>query len=169
MAVSGSGVKTDALRNYGTNAATAAGALGTVNPIYSSMATNPTGYTPQQKSNLLTASEQTEGGGVSAATGQGGLYAARTGNAGGAAAAIDDASRQAGVQQSENALGVENQDAQLADSHQREGLAGLSGIYANANGQANQSLQVANGAQPSFLKQIANTALGDLRYSPGQK
>lgn len=160
MAMSGSGVKTDALSNYGTNAGTAAGALNTVNPIYSQMATGTDGYTPTQKSNMLTSSAQSLGGGVSSAVGQGGLLAARTGNAGGATAALDDASRQAGVQQSTNSLNVQNQSDQLAEKNQQIGLAGLNSIYADANGQADQSLNTANNAQPSFLQKLALGAVG---------
>ena len=156
---SGSGVKTDAFQNYGTNAGTAAGALSTVNPIYSKLATGTVGLTPQQQSNALTASGQSLGGGVASAVGQGDLMAARTGNVGGYTAALDDASRQAGVQQSSNALGVQNQSDQIARQNQQIGLGGLSGIYNDANGQANQSLQVANQAQPGFFSKLLMASL----------
>ena len=153
-----SGVKGDALANYGTNSANAAGALNTINPIYSQLASGTVGYTPQEKSDMLTSSAQSLGGGVSAATGAGGLLAARTGNAGGATAAIDDAARSAGVTQSQNALNVQNQSDQLATQNQRVGLSGLNSIYGDANGQADASLNTANNTQPSFLKQLGLTA-----------
>lgn len=148
-----SGVKDAAMTNYGTNSANAAGALSTINPIYSQMAAGGMGYTPQQKSDQLTASSQSLGGGVAGAVGQGGLMAARTGNAGGAAAALDDASRQAGVQQSSNALDVQNRSDQLATDNQRVGLSGLNSIYSGANGQADASLNTANQAAKPFWQQ----------------
>lgn len=169
MAISGSGVKKDAFANYGTNAANAAGALDTINPIYSKLATGTVGYTPQQKADQLTASGQSLGGGVAAAVGQGGLEAARTGNAGGSAAALDDAAHNAATVQSSNALDVQNRSDDLATQNQRVGLGGLSSIYSGANQQADASLNTANNVQPGFLKTLANTALGDLRFSPGKK
>jgi hypothetical protein len=165
MGMSGSGVKKDAFSNYGTNASTASGAVGTLNPIYSSMATNPEGLTPIQKANALTASSESAGGGVASAVGQGGLMAARTGNVGGATAALDDASRMADVTNSKNALDVQNQSDQLATQNKRVGLAGLNGIYDESNGQANASLNTANNAQPSFLKQLALQSAGSLRVN----
>jgi hypothetical protein len=155
MGMSGSGVKTDALANYGTNSNNAAGALNTINPIYSSMATNPQGLTPIQKANALTASSQSAGGGVASAVGQGGLLAARTGNAGGATAALDDAARSADVTNSKNALDVQNQSDQLATQNQRIGLAGLNGIYDESNNQANASLNTATNVQPNFWQKLA--------------
>jgi hypothetical protein len=160
-----SGVKKDALANYGANSTAAAGALNTVNPIYSAMAKDPQGLTPAEKANSLTSSAQSTGGGVASAVGQGGLMAARTGNAGGATAALDDASRMAGVTNSANALDVQNRSDQLATQNQRVGLAGVNGIYQDANGQADASLNTANNAQPSFLKQLAMQGVGALRVN----
>ncbi len=143
---SGSGVEQQALAGSGDARTQAMSAYNTVNPIYSKLATGSVGLTPQQKSNMLTASADSLGGGVSSATGQGGLYAARTGNAGGATAAIDDAARQAGVQQSENALNVENTDAEVARQNQKLGLAGLNGIYDDASRTGVDYLNTANSA-----------------------
>lgn len=154
MGVSSSGVKTDALANYGTNSANAAGALGTINPIYSKMAAGGMGYTPQQKSDQLTASSQAGGGGVAAAVGQGGLDAARTGNAGGTAAALDDASRNAVAQQSSDALGVQNRSDDLASKNQQIGLSGLNSIYSGSNSQADASLNTANQAAAPLWQQV---------------
>src|SRR5258708_6753022 len=119
------------------------------------MATNPKGYTPIQKANALTASSQSAGGGVASAVGQGGLLAARTGNAGGATAALDDAARSADVTNSKNALDIQNQSDALATQNKRIGLAGLNGIYDQANGQADASLNTANQVQPSFWQKLA--------------
>ena len=159
---SSSGVKQDAMVNSDQANNRAAGAFSTLNPLYTSMATNPQGYTPQQKANLLTAGAQGLGGGVAAATGQNALYAARTGNVGGDALALDDATRQAGVTQSNVDLGVQNQDAQLQQQNRNIGLQGLNGLY-NTNEQAGYNyLNLANNAKPTFWQQTASTATDDL-------
>lgn len=144
---SSSGVEKNALNNSAVAGNTASGALSTINPIYSQMAEGNMGFTPQQKSNMLTASGQSLGGAVSGAVGEGGLLAARTGNAGGSASALDDAARTAGVQESSNALGVENADASLAHQNQITGLNGLNSIYDDANKTGVDYLNTANSAQ----------------------
>jgi hypothetical protein len=155
MGMSSSGVKSDALANYGTNSSTAAGALSTINPIYSQMAQGNMGLTPRQKSDALTASSGSLGGGVAGAVGEGGLLAARTGNAGGATAALDDAARTAGVTQSQNALGVQNQSDAIARQNQQTGLSGLNSIYSGSNQQADASLNTANNVPQSFWQKLA--------------
>lgn len=144
-----------ALTNSSTNAGNAAGALNTINPIYSEMATGTMGLTPDQKASALTASSQSAGGGMASAVGQGGLLAARTGNAGGATAAIDDAARSAEVANSKNALDVQNQSNTIARQNQAQGLAGLNSIYDTANGQADASLNTANQVAKPFWQQLA--------------
>jgi len=158
------GVEKNALAAQGNAVNQSQAAYNTVNPIYSSMAASPQGFTPTEKANALTASSQSLGGGVAGAVGQGGLLAARTGNAGGATAALDDAARGAAVQQSTNALDVQNQSDQLATQNQRVGLAGLNGIYNNANSTALGNLNTANSASQanaanklSYLKLGLNT------------
>lgn len=154
-------VKDKALNNSDVNAANAANALSTINPIYSQMAQGNMGLTDQQKANALTASGQSLGGGVSSAVGQGGLYAARTGNAGAATAALDDAARQAQVQQSQNALDIQNQSDAIARANQAQGLSGLNQIYAESNGQATANLNTANNAQkPWWQTALAGAAGG---------
>lgn len=146
MAISASGVEKNALANSANAVNQSTAAYNTVNPIYSAMATAPQGFTPTQKANMLTASSQSGGGGVASAVGQGGLYAARTGQAGGATAALDDAARSAGVTNSSNALNVQNESDQLATQNQRIGLSGLNGIYNDANSTATNDLNTANSA-----------------------
>jgi len=157
-------VQAPALANYNTNAQNAAGALNTVNPIYSQMASGDDGLSQTQKANALTAASQSAGGGMSSAVGQGGLLAARTGNAGGAAAAVDDAARQSGVTNSANALGVQNESDQIARAKQSQGLSGLNSIYNDANGQADASLNTANNVAKPFWQ----TALLQGMQSAGQ-
>jgi len=144
---SGSGVEKNALAASSNAGNQSQSAFNSINPIYNNLASGTVGYTPTEKANQLTASSQSLGGGVAGAVGQGGLLAARTGNAGGATAALDDASRQAGVQQGENALGVQNASDQLATQNQRVGLSGLNSIYSGGNSAGENYLGTANSAQ----------------------
>lgn len=152
MAISGSGVEKNALNNSATAVGQATSAYSTANPIYSKLATGTVGYTPQQKADQLTASSESTGGGVASAVGQGGLLGARTGNAGAATAALDDASRNAVAQQSSDALGVQNRSDELATQNQRVGLSGLNSIYDNANKTGSDYLDIANSSQQATAK-----------------
>ena len=116
---------------------------------------------------MNTASTQTLGGGQASAVGQGGLLAARTGNAGGAAAAIDAASQQAGQTNSQDMLGVANNNANLMQKQQQEGIAGLNSIYDTGTQASISALNTANGVKPPFWQTLANTAVGDLSYKGG--
>lgn len=167
MALSQSGIEKNALAQSGTNSTTAAGTLGAINPIYQNLASGTAGYTPTQKADALTSASQSAGGSVAGAVGQGGLLAARTGNAGGATAAIDDAARGAAATQSGDALQVQQNSDLLAHQNQGIGLSGLNSIYSGANGQTTAALNAASGAPQPFAKQLLNTAVGDLRITPG--
>ena len=155
---SSSGVKQNAFAISGQNQALAQQASGTALPLYQQLAQGNQGFTPQQSANMLTASGQSLGGGQAAAVGQGALMQARTGNAGGYASAIDDAARQAGVQQSQNALGIQDQSAMLAHQNQLAGLQGLSGLNAQGTQGAISALNTANSAQQPFWKSFAQRA-----------
>jgi hypothetical protein len=159
MAISGSGVEKNALANSGTAAGQATNAYNTVNPIYSKLATGTVGYSPTQKANELTASSQSLGGGLAADVGAGGLLAARTGNAGGATAALDDAARNAASTQSSQALDVQNRSNDLATENQRVGLSGLNSIYNDANSTGVGYLNTANSAAQAE----ANRKMGYIR------
>jgi hypothetical protein len=148
-----SGVKGDALASYGTGTAQANQAYGTANPIYTQMATNPQGYTPQEKANMVTQGAQSLGGSQAGAVGQANLMAARTGNVGGYAPAIDASARGSMRQQSDNTLGVDTQDAALKRAQQSQGLSGLNGIYQTGDQTAMQSLGAANNAAKPFWQQ----------------
>lgn len=141
------GVTNKALATQGNATAQSGQAYGTIAPLLTQEATNPTGYTPQEKANMLTAGEQATGGATSAAVGQGGLLAARTNNIGGATAAVDDAAREGQVQNSVNALGVENQNANLMEKQRQEGISGLNQVYDNSNATGLDALGRATAAQ----------------------
>lgn len=173
-----SGVKSDLLANSGNanNSAAgfgsnAAGLYGSLAPAYSAMATNPQGYGPTTLAKMNTASQQSLGGSNAGVTGEAGLQAARTRNAGGSTAALDASSQAAQRQNSENAVGIDTQNANLQQKQQQEGLAGLSSLYGeNVNadlgeqGVSNQALSTASQIQNPWMKILqqgmsnANTA-----------
>lgn len=154
------GVASDALANSGTAdklsntlAANSANIYGSLEPTLQAEAAHPSGLTPTQKASQNTAAQQSAGGSQSATVGQGGLYAARTRNAGAAQNAIGAGSRGAGANLSKAALGTEQQDASLAQRNQQAGISGLSGLNSTelsgsegAMGLSNQALGVADNA-----------------------
>ncbi len=147
MAMSQSGVEKDALGASGTATAQGSAAYGTAAPVLNTMATNPMGYSPADLAAMKTSSIQSTGGATAGAVGQGGLEAARTNNAGGSTAAIDDAARSGQVQNSVNALGVDTANANLKQQQQQEGLRGLGQIYDGANRTNIDALNTALGAK----------------------
>lgn len=122
------------------------------------MASGTEGLSAVQKANLLTAGDQSVGGSVAGAVGEGNLTAARTGNAGGYQAAADDAARQGINKNADIALGVENQDQQIERQNQQIGLKGLSDIYNGSSDRAISALNPANTAS-------ANTTSGLLNWT----
>lgn len=78
---------------------------------------------------MNTASEQSQGGGVSATTGQANLEAARTRNAGGFQGAIGSANRGAQRQISEQALQVQTNQANLQQQQRAAALQQLQQLY----------------------------------------
>jgi len=166
----GRGIEKDSLNTYGNATGQSANAYGTLAPQLNSMVTNPMGYTPTQKANMLTSSSQSIGGSVAGAVGEGNLEAARTNNAGGYSAALDASARQGQVQNSVNALGVQNADAQLAHQNQLFGLHGLDDIYHGANSTALGALgQATNASNNTNANTMGWTKMGlNLLGTPGQ-
>lgn len=107
----------------------ASGIAGTIIPTLQREATNPTGFNPTDVNNMLVAGEQGAGGANSGITGEANLRAARTRNAGGFSGALDQAARVKGQQLSQNALGVQNENAQLKEKQRQSGISGLQGMY----------------------------------------
>lgn len=148
-----SGVKTNALAQFGQNSNAASSALQQVSPVYGQMLTGTDGYTPTQSADMNTAAMQGNGGGQAAAVGAGNLLAARDNNIGGLGSSISTAAQGAGDRNSAAALQVQNQSTNLADQRQQQALQGLSGIYSSSDAQANADLNTANNAQQPFWKQ----------------
>jgi hypothetical protein len=168
----GSGTKKDAFKNYGVGqnlsnqlTSNASNIYGSLEPTFQAEAAHPSGFNPNQKALMNTASQQSAGGQAAGAVGSGRLYAARTNNAGGAKAAVGEGVREAGGNLSKAALGTELADASLAQQNQQRGISGLQGLYGttlgegeNALGLSNQALGIANQAKPTFWQQMATTA-----------
>ena len=164
------GVEKDQLANSTTAnnlsnnlTANASNIYGGLEPTLQAQASHPSGYTPMQKANMNTAAQQSAGGSIAGAVGQGGLYAARTRNAGAAQNAIGSAVRSAGSNISREAVGTEMADANLAQKKQAAGLGGLSNMYGtelsggeNARGLSNSAL---SGAAQSSADSPWNTLL----------
>lgn len=173
---SSTGTKKDAFSGYGqaTNdanqlGANAANIYGSLAPQLESEAAHPQGYTPQQKSAINTAGQQSAGGSMAGAVGQGALMAARTRNAGAGANAIQQSGRQASENLSNVATGTERGSANLANQKQEAAQRGLEGLNStelggslHALGLGNDYLHTAGAAPPSFWQQIATTGAKNL-------
>jgi hypothetical protein len=109
------GQSTDAAGQASQNEAQERGSL---IPGLEREANNPQGFTPGQTNNMLVAGEQGAGGAASGIVGEGNLEAAQTGNSAGLTSGLDSAMRSKGVMLSQNALGVQNQSAELGQKKQ---------------------------------------------------
>jgi len=127
-------------------------------PQLQSEATNPQGYTPTQLAGMNTASQQSVGGSTAGITGQANLTAARTNNAGGFQGAIGSGSRAGMRQLSENALGVQQKQADLQQQQKQQALSAIQQLYgtdsSTALGYLNNSNQALGGVKPSGLSGI---------------
>jgi hypothetical protein len=104
---------------------------------------------------MNTQSQQSLGGSNAGITGQAGLMAARTRNAGAGTAVEDAGSQNAMRQNSENAVGNEVANANLQQKQSQEGLKGLSSLYGTDVNAANQEQQISNQAL-SNANQVRN-------------
>lgn len=117
-----------------------AGALeGTLAPQLEAEAAHPSGFAPADLAAMNTAAQQSAGGGQAAATGQGGLLAARTRNAGAPAAAIDAAARTSGRNLSAAGLRTQEENAREKLGQQQAGLTGLERLTGMETGAGIQS------------------------------
>jgi len=147
------GVAGDALNNSGTASSLSSGLTSNANSIYGGLAptlaaeaAHPSGFTPAQIASQNTAAQESAGGSQAAASGAGGLYAARTKNAGAAQNAIAAGTRAAGNNLSKAAVGVQTNDADLAQKKQQEGISGLGGLYSTELGGGEKALGLSNDA-----------------------
>jgi L-cysteine desulfidase len=107
-------------------------------------ANTPTGYTAQQKSNMLTSGAESTGGADAAANATAKLTATRTGNAGGFADALQNVARQRFAANQANSRDVQMSDADLAQKKQQEARQGLQGYYGVDTGNQLKAMGLAN-------------------------
>lgn len=134
----------------------AANIYGGLEPTLQAEAAHPSGYTPAQKAMQNTAAQQSAGGSTAAAVGQGGLYAARTRNTGGAQSAIGNATRGAGANLSRSAVGTEVNSANLANQNQQRGIGGLESLNSTELGAGENALGLSNQALGEADQSSAN-------------
>lgn len=137
----------NAANTAGTTAAgygsAATGIGGTLTPILSKEATNPTGFTPAQQNSQLVAGEQGAGGATGSVAGAAGLQANRSRNSGALSGVLDAAARAKSQQFSRGAESVANENTALQESNRQAGLRGLQGLYGtNVNAQLGSQGQV---------------------------
>lgn len=120
-------------------------------PEFSSEATNPQGFGSADLAAMNTAGQQSTGGAVASAKGEGALQAARTRNSAGIAPAIEESARDAMRTNSENALGVQEANAKLKQIQKQEGLSGLSSLYGTNTNEVLSSLGLENAATNDYV------------------
>lgn len=164
----GKGANDTMLQNAGFGQGNAYGLAGQANNIGSSLvpqlrqeASNPQGYTPQQLAYMNTASQQSLGGGTAATTGDANLTAARTRNAGGFQGAVGSANRGAQRQASQNALGIQQSQANLQQAQKQQALSALQSLYGVDENTALGYLNASTGAASAYDQ---GTALLDRNF-----
>ena len=166
LANAGRGIQQAGISNQlsGTTAGRANRTYNTLFPTLQRNLINPQGF-GKDLGAINTASQQSIGGSVAGAVGQGNLQAARTRNAGGFAPALDEAVRSGQRQLSQNALGVQENNAYLKNEQQQGAIRALGSLYGEnmgdtlrALGLSNESLGVSN--------QGLGVALGADKASP---
>lgn len=127
------------------NQSNAQGIYSTLAPELAAQASDPQGFTPEEKAAMDTSAQQSVGGSQAAAVGQGALLAGRTKNAGTADAAIADAARSGAQTLSQDSLKTEMADAQLKQQKQQAALSEEGSLYGTGTGAAANDLgEVAN-------------------------
>ena len=117
-------------KNVGASEQTSANQIGgSLIPGLEREAEHPAGYSPTDLNSMLVANQSGAGGANSAVTGEAGLGAARTRNASGYTAALDEASRQKGKQESMGNLDIASKNAGLKNEQQQFAQKSLQGLY----------------------------------------
>ena len=163
-----------------TYAGNASNIFGALAPQLMSQAANPQGMGPTEMANADTAAQQSAGGSMGAAVGQGALRSARLRNAGAGDAAIGQSARTAGEQLSTAGLTTRLRDASMKHQQRTEALGGLSTLFGQNATAGNQALgQIAplvnanTGAEDAswnwskYLMQPLLGAAGKMRWPSG--
>ena len=189
----GSGIKGDALANAGRGIDLSQRGInqanrftGRTSQLYNTMfptlrneLMNPQGFGKDMGA-INTANQQSIGGSVAGAVGQGNLMAARTGNAGGFAPALDEAARSGARQLSQNAVGTQEANAYLKQQQREQATQALGNLYGeNTNatlralglgnealGESTNALNIAGG-QKSFGNILGDSFANQLGKSLG--
>jgi hypothetical protein len=153
ICISGSGVKSQDLANAGVGQnisragqLNAASLYGTLSPTLTTMATNPQGINPADMAKIQTSNMQTAGGANAGAVGQGSLLAARTKNVGTADSAIAKSGEAASQNLSKANLATQNENQQVKQNQQNEGIKGLQSLYGTNESTAVNGLNSSNSA-----------------------
>ncbi len=112
----------------------AANLFGTLAPTLMGEIAHPPGMGPTDMAAADTAAQQSGGGSMAGAVGQGGLLAARTRNAGAPAAAIGEVARTSGETLSKAALTTRLKDAAMREEQRQGGIRGLGDLYGETMG-----------------------------------
>lgn len=115
-------------------------------PFLQNELSNPQGFGQQTVSQMQTAGGQATAGALGAGNEAARLQASRTGNAAAIPGIIDASARNAMQQQSNNVLGIDQQNALLKQQQQQEGSSGLEKMYGTDVNAALQSLGLSNQA-----------------------
>jgi hypothetical protein len=159
----------EATNVYNQDSANSSALYNSLFPQFTAEATNPQGFTPGEQASMSTAAQQSVGGSTAGAVGQGNLEAARTRNSGGLRTALDSAVRSGQQTLSQDALGVQNENALLKESNRQAGLQGLSSLYGSnqsgmlsALGLGNQATNAGTAAGQSGWFQNMTSLIGAL-------
>lgn len=90
-------------------------------------AMHPQGYGPEELNNMNVAGQQALGGATASLAGEAGLRAARTRNNAATAGTLDELARSRMRAQSQNALDISGQNAELKQRQRQAALSGLAG------------------------------------------
>lgn len=120
---------TTAANTGATLGADASGIGSTLTPFLTSELEHPQGYSQQDLSAMLAASEGGAGGATSAITGKATQQAAQSRNASGFNAVLDDAARQRTKAAADSSEGIAATNAGLKQNQQQDAEKGLQGMY----------------------------------------
>lgn len=118
---------------YGTAATDVSGQL---SPFLENELTNPQGLGQQQLSQIQTQGGQATAGALGQAKEAATLNASRTGNTAAVPGVIDNTTRSAMQQQSNNVLNTNLENSELKEKQQQEGASGLNSLYGTDVGAA---------------------------------
>lgn len=145
-------------------------------PQLQQMATNPQGYSPTDQSAMRTGARQAVGGVSSGITGMENQKVARTRNTAGYNATLDEGSRAAGQQNSQDELGIDAANANLKQQQQQYALSSLGNLYGtnvgageSYYGMAPSEINAWNSASPGWVQNMTGiiSSLGDMGKGVG--